>query len=533
MVASGFGILLCLASALPTPDTVVVCPDQFRETMAPWIKHRSEQGHQMVLLSNKLSANELRGEIRRLAKLGSLKSVLLVGDAEPGADRDPDIRARSIPTHLIKAKVNVRWGSEPHIATDNWYADVDDDGLPDLAVGRLTADSKEELAIMVRKILAYEANRDFSMWRRRVNFVAGVGGFGKLADSVLESATKKLITGSLPSTYCVSMTHASWRSAYFPNPRRFRETSLDRFNEGCLFWVYIGHGQRHYLDHVHVPGARYPIMSNDDVVHLKASKGLPIAIFLACYTGAFDDPRDCLAEEMLRVDGGPVAVFSGSRVTMPYSMAVMSHELLDQYFNKRCETLGQLTLNAKRRMVAKAEEGEKATATRRMIESVAVAISPSRDLLDEERFEHLSLFNLFGDPLLRLHYPDELKVSALDQARAGDSLQVELKSPIGGRCTIELVCRRDRLRSAAPNRPRFETTAAALTNYDRTYAQANDKRWHVEQRDIKSGTNSLTLEIPANARGSSHVRAYVEGENRAALGATDIYIRPQQVTYAE
>jgi len=533
MTSSLLAISLCLTTASPEPDTAVVCPEQFRDAMAPWVKHRSDQGHQVAFVDNELSADALRGEIRRFARLGRLRNVLLVGDAEPNASDNAEIRARTIPTRLVKAKVNVRWGSEPHIATDNWYADVDDDGLPDLAVGRLTADSKEELATMVQKILAYEKNGDFGLWRRRVNFVAGVGGFGKLADSVLESATKKLITGSLPTPYRASMTHASWRSAYFPNPLKFRQTALDRFNEGCLFWVYVGHGQRHYLDHVHAPGdRRFPIMSTSDVERLQAAKGPPIAVFLACYTGAFDAPKDCLAEEMLRSRGGPVAVFSGSRVTMPYAMAVMSHELLDQYFNRRCKTLGQLTLNAKRRMVAKAKD-DNATPTRLMIEAVAHAISPSREMLDEERFEHLSLFNLIGDPLLRLHHPEALKVEAADNAYAGESLQVQLKSPISGRCTIEVVCRRDRLRNSSPYRPRFEMTAAALADYQQTYAQANDKRWYVKHLDIQSGANTLTLEIPTGARGSSHVRAYVEGQDSGALGAADVFIRPQRTQAAE
>lgn len=526
-------ITLSLTSAAPVPDTAVVCPEQFQEAMAPWVKHRSEQGHQIVWIDNKLSAEKLRGEIRRLAKSGRLRNVLLVGDAEPNVNRDADMRARTVPTRLVKAKVNVRWGSEPYIATDNWYADVDDDSLPDLAVGRLTADSKDELANIVRKILAYESSHDFGPWRRRVNFIAGVGGFGKLADSVLESATKKLITASLPTPYQVSMTHASWRSAYFPNPLQFRQTTLNRFNEGCLFWVYIGHGQRHYLDHVYAPGNRhFPILSTTDVDHLRAEKGPPIAVFLACYTGAFDDPKDCLAEEMLRSRGGPVAVFSGSRVTMPYAMAVMSHELLDQYFNRRCKTLGQLTLNAKRCM-ATSDKSRNATSIRRMIEAVAAAVSPSRNMLNEERYEHLSLFNLLGDPLLRLYHPEELKIAAANEAYEGESLEIQLQSPISGRCTVELVCRRDRLRDSAPYRPQFQMTAAALENYQRTYAQANDKRWHVEHRNIDAGANTLTLRIPADAHGSSHVRAYVEGQNGAALGAMDVFIRPQRTDAAE
>ena len=76
-------------------------------------------------------------------------------------------------------------------------ADIDGDQIPDLAVGRLTADSREELAAMIKKIIAYEASTDFGPWRRRVNFIAGVGGFGPVTDGILDMATKKFIGGGI------------------------------------------------------------------------------------------------------------------------------------------------------------------------------------------------------------------------------------------------------------------------------------------------------------------------------------------------
>ena len=162
--------------------------------------------------------------------------MVIVGDDHPDRAKDEALQARTVPAALIDAKVNVRWGSEPKIATDNWYADLDDDLSPDVAIGRLTADTPEELAVMVAKIIAYENSTDYTPWRRRVNFIAGVGGFGMLADSVIDIATKKLITGQIPAGYQTSMTYASLTSPYCPDPRRLPETAVARHNEGCLFW---------------------------------------------------------------------------------------------------------------------------------------------------------------------------------------------------------------------------------------------------------------------------------------------------------
>ena len=162
----------------------------------------------------------------------------------PAQDNDRAVRERCVPTHHARAVVNVKFGSEPEIASDNWYADLDDDRLPDVAIGRLTPDSPADFAEMVQKILAYERSADFGPWRRQIQFIAGLGGFGPLADAVLESSAKSLIGSGVPAPYTTTMTYGSWQSPYCPDPREFRQVTIDRLNEGSLFWVYIGHGQQ-------------------------------------------------------------------------------------------------------------------------------------------------------------------------------------------------------------------------------------------------------------------------------------------------
>ena len=122
--------LLAGKTDLP-PDTVVVCPPAFRAALEPWLDHRRGQGHQAVVIDNKGTAEEIQASIRREAAGGALRFVVLVGDAVRGA-ADP---ALAVPTFHPPAQVNIHWGLEKDIASDNGYADLDDDGLPDLAVG--------------------------------------------------------------------------------------------------------------------------------------------------------------------------------------------------------------------------------------------------------------------------------------------------------------------------------------------------------------------------------------------------------------
>lgn len=514
----------CVLSSATGPaqaaDTVVICPPDFLPAMRPWLTHRQAQGH-LITVRPSGTASQIRASIRQVAKGGRLQYVLLVGDVSKETD------ALHVPTHLAKAYVNVRWGSEPEIATDNWYADLDDDDLPDLAIGRLPAANLVQLRNMLTKILAYETSSDQGEWRRRINLIAGVGGFGSLVDSVLELTTRKFLTDGVPDSYATHMTYGSWQSPYCPHPSRFHDAVVERFNEGCLFWIYIGHGQRTFLDRVQVPGRSYHIFGKQDVTRLAPEHAAPIAIFLACYTTAFDGPEDCLGEVMVRARNGPVAVLGGTRVTMPYGMAVLATGLMDQLFQQRRSSLGQVLLHAKRTLAippTKTSEGSQAT-TRQLLDALAGAFASSPELLAAERREHLQLINLLGDPLLRIRQPQRIHIDAPRMAQAGNLISLKLHSKIAGRCSVELTCRRGQLRTPAPTRSVYVATPAALRLYDRAYHDANRLTWSRQQFTLAAGSSDVELQIPAAARGACQLRIYLAGEKTHALGSHDVFVK--------
>ncbi len=516
--------LLMMAVALPQAeaDTAVVCPVEFREALGPWLEYRTEQGHTFAMLTSTDTPDEIRRAIREVARGGRLRFVVLVGDAEPGLRDDPALRARCVPVHHAKAEVNVLWGSEPHIATDDWYADLDDDGMADVAIGRLTPDTPAELRQMVAKILAYERSTDFGPWRRRLNFVAGVGGFGMLADMVLESSARYLLTQGIPADYQVSMTYGSWRSVFCPDPRLFHQTTLQRLNEGSWMWVYIGHGYPLGLDRVRMPDTDYHILATPDMAKVRCRAGPPIALFLACYLGAVDCRPDCLAEELLRRPDGPVAAIAGSRVTMPYAMTLLATGLMDQCFRHRCATLGEALLGAKQALVDSPPAADTRRAT---IDAIAAAVSPAPKKLAAERAEHTRLFNLLGDPMLRLRYPQVIELDVAAEVPAGRPLQIKGTCPVAGRATIELVVRRDRLAAAAPSRGEYPQTSGELAAFQEVYQRANDRRLGWVELAVENGPFVAKLDVPGTASGACHVRVFVEGRDDFAMGAADLVIR--------
>lgn len=501
-------------------DTIAVCAPQLMPAAQQWMDYRTKQGHQIKLVSGGIPARAIQQTIRKLASESQLRFVVLIGDA-PATTVNTKTQ---VDTFRIESNVIKRWGAEPSFASDHFYSDVDDDGKPDVAVGRITADSAAELSSMIEKIIRYEQTLNVGMWRRRINFIAGVGGFGMVADKLVETAAKKLITSGIPAAYKTTMTQASWRSAYSPDPRHFQAQTIQRMNEGCLAWIYLGHGRKRELDYYRVPDGGVPIFSTGEIPRIAVRESSPIAVFLSCYAGAFESDPDCLAEKLLAQPRGPVAVIAGANVTMPYAMSILGDAMLHELFTERRQTIGEVLMFAKQTL---AEPMDKASKS--MIDQLAVMISPDAALLDDERAEHVRLFHLIGDPLLRIHHPKRVSVRIDEYGTSGGEVEVTGTSEVDGACLVELVCRRDRLTFKPPRRPQFEFSNDWLKQLDTTYAKANNTVWSFTRGQIREGKFSAVLPIPKDATGPSHVRVFVEGKREFAMGSSDIYLRAPQV----
>lgn len=491
----------------PTPryDTLVVATPDLLPTLGRWIEYRQSQGHQILVIPSQRLAASNRYFIRRVvATHRHIKHLVLVGDAADWTQPATSL----LPADHVMAEVNYKFGSEREIATDNTYADLNGDAIPELTVGRIVATDANQLNRYIDRVIDYESPHNDSRWRRRVNLVAGLGGFGSVTDGLIETTAKQIITDKIPASYNTSVTYASWQSPYCPDPRRFSDTAIERFNQGCLFWIYVGHGDRRRLDQVRVPQQRFDILNDQSAATMNCRSGSPIAIFLACYTGALDSSRDCLAEQMIKQPGGPVAVICGSRVTMPYAMGLLSIEMADEFFAGQSPTIGQLMRRSKLGMVSDLPVADD-DKYRQMIESMGRSLSPLPEALEAEKHEHLHLVNLLGDPLLRLQRPGQIELQCDSKASAGESLTVNGRSDCDGDLTIELVYRRDRFRNRPRRRRTFDADDKKLADYQNTYRQAHDQVCVSKQLKVTAGAFTTSIEIPADVRGECQIRAMV------------------------
>ncbi|MDG2014498.1 MAG: C25 family cysteine peptidase [Pirellulaceae bacterium] len=503
-------------------DTLVICPRPFLQTLKPWLDYRRSQGHQVHWMIPGSSAYAVKQQIRKVAAQGRLKTVLLIGDT-PSSDGTS--QAWSVPTDYVAADLIRRFGSEPEIATDNTYADLDGDGVPELSIGRIAVDSRRQLENQIRKIIRYEATGG-GEWQRRINLVAGTGGFGPLSDAVIEQTSRRLISDLIPPEYCTSMTYANWSSAYCPDPREFIPTTLERLNEGSLFWVYMGHGHPHRLDYVRTPIGGFPMFRDEDTELVNCQQGNPIALMLACYTGAFDLPKDCLAEKLVNQPGGPIAALCGSRVTMPCGMSLLSVGLIEEYFSGNSATLGEMFLMAKRKLMEPDGLAKNSPLTstsqsqyRDTIRMLSKTLSPAGDAINIEAQEHVHLFHLLGDPLLRVNRPQQIQLS-VEPTNDGETIRVSGYSPHQGTLMAELVYCRDRFQKRPPRRTEFKWDDESLDSYREVYKQSNQRTVTQRTVDVPAGNFQFELTVPDWARGRCVVRGYLQEQHskRFALG---------------
>src|SRR5262249_9959915 len=160
--------------------------------------------------------------------------------------------------------------------------------------------------------------------------------------------------------------------------------------------------------------------------------------------------------------------------------------------------------------------------TRIILDGLATLLSPHVEQLEEERREHLHIFNLLGDPMLRLNYPQLVKLDVPREARAGETLRISGHCAIGGRGVLELVCRRDHSKHEPPIGDRFDPTDKALAEFQPVYEQSLDRCWARWSIELPEGDFTTQVVLPPGPQGPCHLCLAVANQQSHAIGATNI-----------
>jgi len=505
-------------------DTLVVCPSPWQAVMEGWVAHRQSQGHAIEFAAPGPTAEDTKAIIQKRASSGGLRWVVLVGDA--GRRGQPAARVE-VPTTFVPAVINRRWGSESHLATDyDMVADLPhSDQSPiagPIAIGRIPCDTPVELRDYLARVIAFESDVAGELGEQRLTLVAAPGNFSPLLDRLIEGTAARILSQLTPPTCALHMTYADWRSPYCPYPPRFAQAVQEGMQRRSTAWVYLGHGHRHTLDRLQTPAGHARILDTQLVASLQGKRFPPLAALIACYAGSFDGPDDCLAEQLLKQPGGPLATLAGSRVTMPYGNSVLGLELLKALFAdsvsaSETKTVGELIAVAKQGTLAERKQG-----IRKTVEQIAAGLTPKQADRTTERLEHVRMYNLLGDPLLRLRQALPMKlVAKMDPARPGQ-LKLRGASPLGGNCRLSVVRARPAAASLQGNRKSFELSSDSQSDYERQYKQNNARAIISRTLAIEAGQFAAQLEIPADVQGELLLVCHVAGRAGCAAGHTTL-----------
>jgi peptidase C25-like protein len=226
-------------------------------------------------------------------------------------------------------------------ASDDWFVDYNDDGLPDTAIGRLSVRTPAQAAAVVAKIVGYDPNNQ-EPWTKNVLLVAdehdGTTNF--------EGATQSL-SDSLRAEY--SATRISVGSL---GVDAAHDTLPQAIDAGQLIVNYSGHGSDF------IWGSNGLLLRREDVASWQNPARLPFVVAMNCLNGLFtgifggdysDNDEESLAETMQRApNGGAIAVWASSTTTAPATQAVVNQELYRLIFGGTYPTIGEAVAAAKR-----------------------------------------------------------------------------------------------------------------------------------------------------------------------------------------
>lgn len=212
-------------------------------------------------------------------------------------------------------------------ASDDWFVDVNEDGLPEMAVGRLPVRTPEEAATMISKIINYEQSGGGR--RREVLLVADNNDIFDF-----EAASTRL-NALLPANMTV---HEVFRGR--TDVETARREILAKINQGQLIVNYVGHGSVEVW-------AGEGLLTAEDAETL-GNIDLPFFVSMTCLNGLFHNVfTDSLAEALMKAERGAVAVWAPSGATVPGGQTGMNQELFRLLFSGKSITIGEAIRAAK------------------------------------------------------------------------------------------------------------------------------------------------------------------------------------------
>ncbi len=230
-------------------------------------------------------------------------------------------------------------------ASDASYGDIDDDGVPDIAIGRIGARTKAEIAFVINKIKAYQAREGY------VGRILMATDKDDLGSGVNFTADAQDLIDAMP---------ADWRGSLREDFRAFPEVDghqeahdkvIRGINAGVSVVEYIGHSSQFSW------AFTSPSMLSFREIPDLTNVGKPAVITQwGCWNTYYVDPNGNTMGDRFMLGGehGGVAVLGASSLTTSEGERGLGIELNKRLFNDGV-TIGEALIAAKKALAERAD----------------------------------------------------------------------------------------------------------------------------------------------------------------------------------
>lgn len=336
-VMSAASITSNAPSMLSTPAhnaaLVIISHKDFLSKAEEWANYRRSQGTTVEIVDvadiydefnyGVLSANAVRGFLQYAKQNWQTppQYALLIGDATFDArNYEGHGNFNFVPTKLVDT-IYTETGS------DESLADFDDDGLAEIAVGRIPARTPQVVADALVKVTGFEET------------VAQAHARGALfasdnPDGYDFAAVNQRLAALLPATM-----PKSFINRWTPDAQT---ALINELNKGKFLVNYAGHGHASTW-------ASANFFGNANIPQLTNASKLSVFTLLTCLNGYFiQSNADSMSEVLLKSKtGGAVAVWASTGLTTPDIQEVMATRFYSQIAAGNPGRLGDLITDAK------------------------------------------------------------------------------------------------------------------------------------------------------------------------------------------
>lgn len=367
-----------LKDTFPGAEYIVVTPREFEEVSRRLADHRSSQGMTSLVASFEDIVDEFNHGIYHPMAIQKFLSHAYHNWLQPprwvvlAGNGTYDYRGRArnnygLPFEDNKIPTMMLGTARRLYPVDTLLADAaGDDGIPDIAIGRLPAHTAAELSDMVDKIIAYETG-DPADWHNEIVMLAD-----KPEPQADFSSDSEVVAAFASGAFS---TRKIYLEDYLSGGGTADDASADlisRINAGTGLVNFIGHGG---FDRFSGSYPQPSLLETGDIPSLTNMDRLPVVAAMTCLAGYFAKPGfDSLGESLLRYpSGGAIAVWSPTGLSINDNAKILDEELFRALSAGAQGTLGEVIQEAQRTYVIRTGD----------------TLTPK-------------IYNLLGDPALKL-----------------------------------------------------------------------------------------------------------------------------------